>query len=563
MFARAPLFVVLLAAGCAAHGPPTPEPKQATRRAHTTATALEPATVDARLAEAWRARGVRPAPLADDATFIRRAYLDLAGRIPPPEAVTAYRTDRGADKRGRLVDALLDGPLYAAHFTNYWERAMLGRATRGKADRVSFRAFLRDHLQRNTPYDQLVRAIVTANGANAAASDAAVSAGAPPVNGATNWYLRYADDPSDLAGATSRLFLGVQLQCAQCHDHKTEAWKVQDFRNFAAVFDRTRVRALPALGATDAKGERRGFEVHEQERPTKRAKRTKEEGHHDAVPTALDGTDLSGGPSPRENLAAWMTGAGNPWFSRALVDRAWALLLGSGFTEPIDDARDSNPPRLPELQRELAADFVAHGYDLKHLLRLVAKSDVYARAATPSSGRDDDDWAHFRLKRLGPDELLDSLLQATRLPHAVPRLTAPQEPDDDVERVREGLRKQFSFLFDVDEDTDHEGEFDGTIGQALATMNGKAFSRGSRALPGTALAELLARTTDDAERVRALFLRVLSRPPSSAELDRAVAAVQADEAAARSPRAKVKAKTAGYEDLLWALLNTSEFAFNH
>lgn len=563
MLARASLLAALLFTGCAAH---TVEPSAPTRARPTAPTRngaeLAPETIDARLAEAWRVRGIRPAPLADDATFVRRAYLDLGGRIPAPEVVAAYMADRSADKRGRLVDSLLDGPLYPVHFTNYWERVLIGRAARGRADRASFRAFLTEQLQRGTPYDHVVRAIVTANGANATiASDGAPSNGeAPPVNGATNWYLRYADDPADLAGAASRLFLGVQIQCAQCHDHKTEPWKMQDFQNFVAVFDRTRIRPLPAVTTTATKGPR-VFEVHEQARPTRRAKRMAADGEPAGVPTALDGADLSRGDSPRENLALWMTDAKNPWFSRAVVNRLWALLLGSGFTEPIDDLRDSNPPRLPELQREVSEDFIAHGYDLKHLLRLVAKTDAYARAPT-SSGEEDDLWAHFRLKRLGPDELLDSLLQATGLP-AARGATSPAPDDAELARVREGLRKQFSFLFDVDEEADHEGEFDGTIGQALATMNGNAFSRGSRALPGTALADLLAWTTDDTARVRALFLRVLSRPPSTAELARTVAAIQADEAAAKAPRAKVKAKTAAYEDLLWALLNTSEFAFNH
>jgi hypothetical protein len=510
---------------------------------------MQSSAIDTELAAAWKAQHVEPAPKVDDAGFLRRAYLDLAGRVPPTEAVDAFLADRTPDKRARLVDTLLANPLYADHFTNYWERVLLGREIRPNVDRKSFRDYLHQRLERNTRYDQLVYELVTATGANTAAD----VANGPPLNGATNWYLRYSDNPADLAGTTSRIFLGVQIQCAQCHDHKTEKWTMADFQHFTAAFTRTRAQAIDEK----MKGVR-PLEVKDIELPPRAAKKMGMNDMRDATPQALDGTDLSKGAPPRVNLARWMTGKQNPWFAKAITNRIWAHMLGRGFSEPIDDFRESNPSTLPELHQRIAADFVASNYDLKHLLRLIANSDAYQRASIPTDDKQRNEamWSRFPLKRLGPDELLDSLLQATRYDRVLER-------GANVEQMRQNLRRQFAFLFDVDEETDHGGEFDGTITQALMTMNGNLFNKSAQAIPGVALSEILAGPGDDAAKIRALYLRTLSRPPTSEETAYYVAFVRKTRGLNATNKATPKEKAASYEDLFWALLNSSEFLFNH
>jgi hypothetical protein len=204
------------------------------------------------------------------------------------------------------------------------------------------------------------------------------------VNGAVNWLLQFKRSTEDLAGATSRTFLGVQIQCAQCHDHKTETWTTTDFRRFAAAFARTRVRPAD----DKEKGMMRSFEVADVDTARPGRKATAEQREIASLtPAALDGTVLAG-EAPRAELAAWMTGQTNPWFAKAIVNRTWALLLGHGFVEPVDDLRPSNDPRAAPALDAIAADFAAHKYDLKHLLRVICGTRAYG-LATISSGQSD------------------------------------------------------------------------------------------------------------------------------------------------------------------------------
>jgi hypothetical protein len=218
-----------------------------------------PEAIDAALEAAWAKAGVVPAPRADDATFIRRVYLDVVGTIPPPEATQAFLADRAPDKRRKLVDSLLASPDYAEHWMNYWDDVLMGREAKGQiVDRVAFRYWLRTRFQANTPWDRIVRDLVSATGQNSAggakvnlakAVAMTLPLGSPvprrgdedaasldAINGAVNWTLRFEQSPLDLAGTASRVFLGVQIQCAQCHDHKTEKWKQDDFRRWASAF---------------------------------------------------------------------------------------------------------------------------------------------------------------------------------------------------------------------------------------------------------------------------------------------------------------------------------------
>jgi hypothetical protein len=571
---------------------------------------LASADIDARLKTAWKAAGLTPTTPADDATWLRRAWLDVLGTIPPPEVTVRFlaqppsQTD--PSKRSRAVDDLLASPLWAKHWTAYWDEAWMGRDTEGPdVDRGAFRSWLHEALERSTPWSEIVVQLLTATGQNSdggprrAAEENEGSAPPPPgVNGAVNWTLKYQANPQDMAGAASRTLLGVQLQCAQCHDHKTEKWTQRDFQSFAAAFMHTR---LVPLDPGPAKGTIKRVEVRGLDRPAPRfAKMGDLEPIARAEPRALDGTQLGEGEGVRSTLARWVTAPDNPWFARAFVNRMWGHFLGRGFVDPVDDLRPSNLATAPELLDALAADFVASGYDVKHLVRIIVGTSAYALSASPlddATQKKDPEaklWERFRVTPLGPDELLDSLVAATKL-DAIVRATGHL----DLAEVRFKVRKRYGFLFDVDEAAG-DGDYEGTIAQALALLNGSVVAAGASVLPGSALAEVLGATGEDKTKIEALYLRALSRLPTAEEVARwtqflAVAqadpeppgpvpvAPSADRARREKPQkggkaeqpdplrslegraasTRATARVRAYEDLLWTLLNSSEFVLNH
>lgn len=564
--------------------------------------AFGPAAIDAAIQAAWKEKGISPAGRVDDAGFLRRAWLDIAGTLPPPDVVTAFLADASPDKRARAVDALLAGDRYAARQTDAWEEILMGGPARSPVvDPGAFRRWLRAHFEANTPWDKLVYALLTATGRNSVGGKRQGPDGpaADPedekeegVNGAVNWYLRFAKSPLDMPAAASRIFLGVQIQCAQCHDHKTEKWTQADFRSFASCFSRVRAEPVEAR----KKGELLAVDLVDTERPRripkKRPDREELQAVADTPPKALDGTDLPADENRRKALAAWVISPQNPWFARAIVNRVWAQMVGRGLIEPVDDLRPGNPGVLPDLQRRLAEDFTAHGYDLKHLIRTIARTELYQRAAAPAQATggapaDEALWPRYRLRPLPPSVLLDALIAATGLDPVLERTLGERR-----ERTEAQLRRGFGFLFDVDEDAAADDDYEGTIPQALFLLNGAIGAAGaSAAIPGNALAQVLAAPGDDASKIEALYLRTLSRRPAPAEVarwttflndprdvTRTASAPEAEQGKDRGGKGQVDlppalkrrlekrpgtAREQAYEDLLWALLNSSEFFFNH
>jgi hypothetical protein len=588
MVGRARLSILLLAAGltmdCAA---PRPHAALASRpRPQASAAPQAPAApgvvqrVDGTLRAAWQQKSITPAEVASDEVFLRRATLDLTGTLPAPDAVIAFLGDGRPDKRSRLIDSLLADERFARRWAAVWTDVLLGddRANNG-VDRAAFTAWLRGRFAEGAPWDEMVRAMVSGTGVASpggsrrermmAAASGAPEEEDPDVNGEVNYLLRYRGAIEDLAGKTSRAFLGIQIQCAQCHDHKTEPWTTDQFRHFAAAFART--RALPVERAD--KGEMRVFEV----RDVKRAKAGKkaspaERAISEMAPVALDGTALDA-ESPRKALAAWITRPESPTFARAFVNRTWASLLGRGFVEPVDDLRASNPPAAPEALDALAADFVASGFDVKHLVRTICATEAYGRAAGPVT----DLWASFAPRALPADVMFDALLSATELGPLIEE-AAGERADE----IRARARQRFAFVLDVDEDADPT-RFEGSIAQALLLSNGAVTRVGASAVDGGALARILEMEGDEAK-IRALYLRTLSRRPTREEVSRWRHFL--DEADARGPspavppplpgkidpvgrlarRLRSTADTAreqAYEDLFWALLNSSEMGLQH
>lgn len=493
---------------------------------------LSAADVDKLLVAEWKKAHVQPAAPVDDARFFRRIWLDLAGTIPPPEAVQTFLADEKPGRRERAVEALLAAPSYATHFTNVYERLFIGRGLRGaRADHDAFRSWLAAALQKNLGWGDLTHQLLTATGDT-------------DKDGATNFFFRYAQSPTDLTGKVARTFLGVQIQCAQCHDHPTEKWKRDDFRKLAAVFVRTGAQPLE-------KGAFKRFRVRDFPIAVAGLNMKMSDADlkaiEDARPAALDGTDFTGANNRRASFADWLVRPTNAWFARAQVNRVWAMLVGRGFVEPIDDFRTSNPPAAPAVLEALANDFATHGYDLKRLIKLITATRAYQlSAAPPKKGALADAerlFARYPLRALGPEELYDSLMLSTHVEPVFRRFAGAN-----FEKQRMQLRNLVTFLFDVDEEAE-PGEFEGTVPQALLLMNGPLINAGASALPGTALTEILADKGSDESKIEQLYLRTLSRRPTGAETVRWASYVSAGRPA--------------YEDLFWALLNSSEFQMRH
>jgi hypothetical protein len=621
---RLAVFGALLLGGCGGGTPPatSPPPPAPSAAAPTAPPLASAANVDAALREEWKKAGLAVAPAADDGTWLRRVYIDLVGTIPPPDVVTAFLADAAPSKREQVVDRLLASPEYATHWANYWEDTLIGHTYRAQiVDTTAFRTYLTAEFAANRPWDKVAYRLLAATGQNAAKDDV----DGPPekeatIDPAVNWTLKYLEAPQDYAGSASRVFLGVQIQCAQCHDHKTEAWKQKDFQSFASA-------ALHFKNEQIDKGMVKGLrrvDVQDAQRVIPRVQKDPElAGVAKAPPVVLDGTKLPNGLETRKAFAGWMTSKQNAWFAKAFVNRMWGHFLGRGFSDPVDDLRPSNPLAAPAVLELLANDFVASNFDVRHLLRTIALSEAYAASASkdPKILRDDGEdvrlWTHFRLTPLGPEELLNALFLATGFDQTMEKAARAQA----VDRARADLQKSFGFLFDVDEEFDAE-DYSGTVTQALTLMNGGLVNYGAARLPGSALDEILKSSKTDSDTLRALFLRSLGRPPTAAESTRFLAyvagatrsidanAIEAARTAEEPPKPdgnaasanakgkpgkekgqKPKEKGAGkkknpigagdpagrlagrlgvadpkraaWEDVFWSLLTSSEFFFNH
>jgi hypothetical protein len=564
----------------APHPPPsasvagTPSPAPAAVDAGLTSAALDDA-----LGEAWKKAGITPAPLADDATFLRRVSLDLHGVIPTEEEVNAFLADTSPQKRAVLIDKLLAHPRATEALVDYWESILLPPAPKERrVSRPDFRAFLRERFAKNVGWNQIAEELIGATGQNGGAPE-----DGQKINGAVSYLLKFGNQTADLAGTVSKTFLGVQIQCAQCHDHKTEAWKQSDFQKFAACFQEVKIDGIDKGGG----GLQRAAIVNKDKLPPRVLKQT--------PPTALDGTaitpDTDG--SRRTALAKWMTRPDNPYFAKVFVNRTWAHFFGRGFVNPVDDIRPSNPADLPELLDLLARDFVAHGYDIRRLQRQLAGMRAYqldGKATPDATGKSPEIklWSRYRLSPMGPDVLLDSTVRALGIEAVVEKTEGQSESE-----LRQGLRDKLAFVFDVDEEDDPP-DFEGTLSQSLFLLNGRLVNAVSMDLPGAALDKLLAEEPDDEKLVKRLFVRVLGRPATAPELAPLLAHVKGEspteqraadakaEARRAAKKKNKKPKKAGkdpyshlagtpssdprrraFEDVLVALVNSSEFFFNH
>ncbi|RUL82073.1 DUF1549 and DUF1553 domain-containing protein [Tautonia sociabilis] len=499
-----------------------------------------PAYIDRLIREGWESAGVSPSPRAPDGEFLRRASLDLLGRIPSLGEATAFLESKDPDKRAKLIDYLLNHPDYARHFGNLWSVTLIGRGDQGNAvNRPALRAWLRTQFAANTPWDQIARELITATGPNT------------PENGATNFALAHLEfDAVPLTSITTRVFLGQQIQCTQCHDHPSNDWKQADFWGINAFFRGVRSRQVRRVGAGGAE-ETAYFELYDDPTDAFVSYDRRDGTIKGTFPTYLDGRKISQGTdvNRRLELGRFITEPTNSQFAAAFVNRIWGLLMGRGIVHPIDDFGDHNPPSHPELLDRLAADFRDSGFDVKQLIRWITASEAYhlSSVRTRSNERDETYFSHMTLKPMTPEQLFESLLTATQAHQA------GGGGDSDARRDR--WLRQFVFTFGNDEVSEGTS-FQGTIPQALMMMNGDLITEATSCKPGSFLRELL----DEARRrgasaefvVDRLYLAALCRPPSAKESSAALAMLR------QGPD-----PVSVMEDIFWALLNSNEFVLNH
>jgi hypothetical protein len=463
------------------------------------------ARIDQLVGARWKANKVKPAAAADDAVFLRRAYLDLTGRIPPATDARDFLDDSSPDKRAQLVERLLGSEEHARHLAAVWRRLLLADA--GPLNfgiNGSLQAWLEKQARGNTRYDRLAREVLTA------APDSALR----------DFFQANEFKPENLAGSAARIFLGVRLECAQCHNHPFARYTRKQFWEFAAFFSR-----VGPPGRPESSG-----------KPELTIPGTKK-----VVQASLftgKTLPLKPGADPRVALADWVTGADNPYFARTAVNRLWAHLLGVGLIDPPDELGEPGEPSHPELLDELVKQLVGSGFDVRFLIRAITLSKTYQLSSLVSHPSENDRrlFARRALRGLTAEQLYDSISQATGTPENA-----------------FGSRGEFVARFNNPE---RPVDASLTIPQALHLMNSKAMARatspeGNRLLK--ALAEAKGMTT--AERVEELYLIVLSRRPRAEESARLVKYVDGG-----GPRRNC---TRALADVLWSLLNSPEFTLNH
>ena len=498
--------------------------------------------IDEIVVDKLRRLNIPPSGTCTDSEFLRRACLDTLGVLPTIDEAKEFLADASVDKRARLIDRLLGRPEYVDYWSYKWSDLLLVSTKKLKGPAVwAFSSWVRQAVEKNKPWDQFAREIVTASGSTID-------------NGAANYFVLH-KDAKLLNEATTLTFLGLSIGCAQCHDHPLERWTLDDYYGMANLFSRVRSKD----GTID--GESIVFPVStgDIKHPTRIAP---------PLARPLDGVALE--PSDthdrREHLAQWLTAPANPYFAKALANRVWANYLGRGLVEMVDDLRATNPSSNEVLLAALADDFIKHKYDVKQLIRTIMNSAAYQRSpqATPENGADDRFYSHYLVKRMSAEVMLDALSQVTGAPSEFPDypkgLRALQLPDSNI--VSYFLN---AFGRPVREFTcECERNAEPSITQTLHLANGKTLNDKLK-LPENVIKRWLDEKISDVDVIDRIYLSTLSRYPSATEKERLVAALAEAEsvAAGADAAAQSAARRDALEDILWAVLTSKEFLFVH
>jgi hypothetical protein len=506
------------------------------------------AAIDRHLAADWAARKITPAPEADDAEFVRRVYLDLIGRTPRVSEARAFLADGSEDKRAKLVEKLLGTPSYAAHFAAGTRADWLPQTLtdfRAVFQGNQFEEWLRRQYAADAPLDQVARKLLTATVAVGQRGRVAFDRPQPGTNRdefeIANFYQANDAKPENLAAAVSRVFLGVKLECAQCHDHPFAPYSRDQFWQFAAFFGE--FTPLPPVSPSFVGPLPPQYEFNRLTVPNT----TKT-----VTAVFFDGTtpDWSPDRTPRRELAEWLTSADNPYFARNLANRTWAHFFGLGIIEPVDEPGTENPPSHPELLNDLTAGLAEAKFDQRVLIRAITASKAYNLTSkqTDPTQADLRRFARVQVRGLTANQIYDSFLAATGARDQAPRNQRFPDP-----RNAEG-REAFRNLFNVAAVKPTETQT--SILQALLMMNGRQVADQTSLNTSDVLAAVADAPFLDTEgRVEALFLAALTRKPTPAERDQFTSYVDRG-----GPSGD---KTKALADVFWVLLNSTEFLFNH
>lgn len=519
------------------------------------------AEINALIRRRWSEEGVKPAAAATDAEWCRRVYLDIVGRVPTYEETNRYLAERGPQKRVRLVERLLDSDdgvqEYARNWTNLWTALLIGRSDNpgSLADRDGMQQYLRRAFLRNKPYDQLVAELISAEGSN--------TPGSEDFNGAVNFVLdNLAENGISATAKTARLFLGMQVQCTQCHNHPFNDWKQDQFWQLNSFYRQAQAQPIREGNRTvaarlvdvDFPGES-GNSLHEAEVYWEMRNGLMKVSY----PTFIDGTHIR--PSGlvaevnrRDELAGLV--ARSAEMPRAMVNRLWGHFLGHGFTRPVDDMGPHNPVSHPELLDVLAREFRLHGYDVKRLIRWIALSEPYALSsrippASAKAGHDDPLagdtplFSYFYVRQMRPEELYESLL--TFAGHG-----GRGETFEVKERAKSQWMQQFMGSYNTEENDEYT-TFNGSITQTLAMFNGELMRDATKMDKATFLKKVASTNDQSTAKISQLFTAALARRPTNSEL----------QIAHRLWLDRKGDSNAALQDIWWAVLNSNEFIMNH
>ncbi len=511
--------------------------------------------INEQIRQGWTDNEVDPSSVASDSEWIRRVHLDIVGHVPPMEVVEAFIADKDKAKRSKLIDKLLDDPGYVRNWTTIWTNLTIGQQTPRRVSRKGMQKFLREAFAKNRPWNEVVFDIISAEGHF-------------EENGAVNYILAQMQMPDDGVQATAkttRLFMGMQVQCTQCHNHPFNDWQQRQFWEFNTFFRQLSKKENEKYDMKTGRNEFDYAELIRRESVGENVFFERRNGLQEAAYPKYFGKDVLDDikkqdengydVNRRAELAKQMIEGEKPLVAAAMVNRTWGHFFGFGFTKPVDDIGPHNPASHPDLMERLAVEFVKSRYDVKQLIRWICNSEAYNLTSQAAKTNEEKDnpaagtaalFTHMYLKSMSAEQLYDSLLVATNA-HKSGRSSWEQ-----AEQKRQQWLQQFVLAFGTDEG-DESTTFNGSIPQALMMMNGELIKDAISAQKGSYLNTILAESPQDKDRVRKLFLATLSRVPSAKES-------QATQALARvAPDVKL----AAYQDMFWALLNSNEFIFIH
>jgi len=485
--------------------------------------------IDQEISRRLKEEGVPVSPKADDAEFYRRLSLDLVGTIPSHEKILAFLDSKDPNKRAKAIDELLADERFGKFYGEIWAGMMMPRESNNRRlSNVPLQTWLANEFNKNVPLNTLVADLLT-------------SKGNQDENGAVTYFI---GNPTvdKITDSVSRMFLGVQLQCAQCHNHPFTDWKQKEYWGMAQFFMKVRLTANPNQAAK--KGIAPGI-LESDKTPNK--KNMLPESAMKVSAKFLGGAEpkMTSSEPYRPVLAKWLASPDNPYFARAMVNRFWHHVFGRGLVNPVDDMHENNTPSHPELLSALTEQFKTSGFDLRYLLTAICNSEAYQRTSVPSSSNSEDHtlYSHRTVRAMLPEQLYDSVVTVLGADKASKRDAGPYKKGGGG-----SVRDQFVNFFRVVEEPDVT-EYQSGIPQALRMMNSN-FTNNVTAAVNRSIK--LAGSNDPAKVIEQIYLTGLSRRPTADETRRMTEFFQKHATPANA-----------YNDMLWAILNTSEFVLNH